>query len=92
MTVYLLDANTVSHLADRTSAFHEPAKRRLASVPEESEVAASILTLHELTYGFAYHPASSRVLSTVQEGQVRILPRTLAELEPRLAIENWVAA
>jgi predicted nucleic acid-binding protein len=145
MTLYLLDTNTVSYLADRASAFHEPAKHRLGSIPEESEVAISILTLYELTYGFVHDPARSRLLSIVREGQVRIVPlteagsevfaalkhayrrrtggrakalsrhnvdlilassaivegavlvsndalfRTLAELEPRLTVENWAA-
>lgn len=145
MTLYLLDTNTVSYLADHASAFHEPTKRRLGSVPEESGIAISILTLYELTYGFSHDPASSRLLSIVREGQVKVVPlteagaeafaalkhayrrrtggsgkavgrhnvdlvlassaivegavlvsndalfRTLAELDPRLTVENWAA-
>ncbi len=49
MTIYLLDTNTVSYLADHASAFHRPAERRLAEVPEDSEITISILTLYELT-------------------------------------------
>ena len=76
MATYLLDTNTISYLADRASAFHEPAKRRLLSLAEGSEMAISILTLYELAYGFQHDPAHSRLLSIVREEGVRIMPLT----------------
>ena|SRR3712207_6469218 len=74
MATYLLDINTISYLADHASVFHEPTKRRLMELPSESEVAISILTLYELTYGFFYGPAHTRLLSIVRDEQVRLVP------------------
>ena len=88
MTTYLLDTNTISYLADHASPFHQPAARRLAELPEESEIAISILTLYELTYGFFYDPVHSRLLSIVKEEPVRILPLTEAGTETFAALKH----
>jgi predicted nucleic acid-binding protein len=61
MATYLLDTNTISYLADHASPFHRPTTRRLAELPEESEIAVSLLTLYELTYGFLHDPAHGEV-------------------------------
>jgi predicted nucleic acid-binding protein len=78
MATYLLDTNTISYLADHASPFHPPAKRHLAGLPQECEIAVSILTLYELTYGFLYDPVHSRLLSILKEEPVRIVPLTEA--------------
>lgn len=88
MTTYLLDTNTISYLADRVSTFHEPTMRRLGDLPEESEVAISILTLYELTYGFFYDPAHSQLLAIVKEERVRIVPLTEAGSEIFAALKH----
>jgi predicted nucleic acid-binding protein len=78
MATYLLDTNTISYLADHASPFHPSAKRHLAGLPQECEIAVSILTLYELTYGFLYDPIHSRLLSILKEEPVRIVPLTEA--------------
>lgn len=88
MTTYLLDTNIVSYLADHASPFHQPASRRLAELPEGSEVTISILTLYELTYGFLYDPARSRLLSIVREEGVRIVPLDEAGAETFAALKH----
>ena len=72
MTLYLLDTNTISYLSDSDSPFHSRAKRRLGGLPSGDEGVISVLTLYELTYGFSYDPARSRLLSIVRAAQVRI--------------------
>ena len=88
MATYLLDTNTISYLADHASPFHQPTTRHLAELPEESEVAISLLTLYELTYGFFHDPAHSRLLSIVEEEQVRIVPLPSAGAEIFAALKH----
>jgi predicted nucleic acid-binding protein len=146
MVLYLLDTNTVSYLADHRSAFHRPMQQRLSSLAEGSEIAVSILTLYELTYGAFYGHSYVHLLSILESEQVVLMPlprtgaevfaavkhryrqhtgarekalgrhnvdfllastaiaesavlvsndgifRTLAELDPRLMVENWADA
>jgi predicted nucleic acid-binding protein len=81
MTIYLLDTNTISYLSDHASPFHGSAKQNLQKLLEDDEIAISILTLYELTYGFFFDPAQSRLLSIVREEQLRIVPLTEAGAE-----------
>jgi predicted nucleic acid-binding protein len=48
--------------------------RTLRGLPPGSEVAISVLTLYELTYGFLRNPAHSRLLSILGEERVAIVP------------------
>lgn len=88
MTLYLLDTNTISYLADHASPFHSPTKQRLQSLAEGSEIAISILTVYELTYGFLYDPAHSRLLSILKEEPVRVVPLTEAGTEPFATLKH----
>jgi predicted nucleic acid-binding protein len=82
MVLYLLDTNTVSYLADHSSAFHAQTMRRLSGLPEPSKVAISILTLYELTYGASYGRSHSPLLSILDAEQVGLiqLPRSGASI------------
>ena len=88
MAIYLLDTNTISYLADHASGFHEPTKRRLQAIAEDSEIAISILTLYELTYGLQYDPARSRLVSIVREEEVGIIPLSEAGAEIFAALKH----
>src|SRR3982750_850230 len=88
MLTYLLDTNIVSYLADRAPPFHQPTKRHLNELPQECEIAISILTLYELTYGFFYDPVHSRLLSILTEEPVRVVPLTEAAAETFAALKH----
>jgi predicted nucleic acid-binding protein len=50
MPTYLLDTNIVSYLADPSSPFHERVAAAIGSLPDDSRLAVSVLTLYELAY------------------------------------------
>ena len=45
MSTYLLDTNIISYLADPSSPFHERVKAAIGSLPDESRLVVSLLTL-----------------------------------------------
>jgi predicted nucleic acid-binding protein len=50
---YLLDTNIISYLTDPNSPHRETIKNKLFSLYESDNVAVSIITLYELSYGLA---------------------------------------
>jgi predicted nucleic acid-binding protein len=50
---YLLDTNIISYLLDRNSVFHTRITEKLASLPNESKIYISVMTLYEIEYGIA---------------------------------------
>jgi len=50
---YLLDTNIISYLTDPNSPHRETIKKKLFSLYESDNVAVSIITLYELSYGLA---------------------------------------
>ena len=82
MRTYLLDTNIVSYLADPSSPFHERVAQAIRSLPDESQLAVSLLTLYELAYGYARDPGHSRLLAILREAGVGVL----APSEPGAAI------
>ena len=50
-TIYLLDTNIISYLADPNSPYKDKIKKKLLSLSEDDVVSVSIITLYELSYG-----------------------------------------
>ena len=73
MRTYLLDTNIISYLADPDSAFHQQTADAVRSLPDESSLAISLLTLSELAYGYARDPGHSRLLTIIREEGIGVL-------------------
>src|SRR4051812_48963304 len=73
MRTYLLDTNIVSYLADPSSPFHERVADAILALPEEDQLAVSILTLYELSYGHLRSTSRSRLLAIVREEEFGVL-------------------
>lgn len=81
MRTYLLDTNIVSYLADPSSPFHERVADAIRSLPDESRLAISLLTLYELTYGQVRDPGRRHLLAIVREEGVGVLAPSEAGAE-----------
>jgi predicted nucleic acid-binding protein len=86
MQTYLLDTNIISYLADPSSPFHERVADAICSLPDESRLAISVLTLYELAYGYVRDPGRASLLIIVKEEGVAVLglPEAGAEVFARL--------
>ncbi len=73
MARHLLDTNVLSHLIDTASPAHAAAHARLAGLPDDDEVALSVLSLYELHHWFAYDPAALAPASEIV-GSFPVLP------------------
>lgn len=79
--IYLLDTNIVSYLADTSSAFHARVADAVRSLPDDSRLAISVLTLYELAYGQTRDRGRSRLLVIVREAGVSVLAPSEAGAE-----------
>ena len=73
MRTYLLDTNIISYLADPASAFHQQVADAVRSLPDESLLTISLLTLYELSYGYVRDPGHSRLLAIIREEGIGVL-------------------
>jgi predicted nucleic acid-binding protein len=73
MRTYLLDTNIISYLADPGSAFHHRTADAVRSLPDESRLTISLLTLYELAYGYVRDPGRSRLLAILREEGIGVL-------------------
>jgi predicted nucleic acid-binding protein len=81
MPTYLLDTNIVSYLADPSSAFHERVAAAIGSLPDDSRLAVSVLTLYELAYGQERGPAGRHLLAIIRDEGVGVLAPSEAGAE-----------
>jgi predicted nucleic acid-binding protein len=81
MPTYLLDTNIVSYLADPSSPFHERVAAAIGSLPADSRLAVSVLTLYELAYGHVRGPAGARLLAIIREEGLGVLAPSEAGAE-----------
>jgi predicted nucleic acid-binding protein len=81
MRIYLLDTNIISYLADPVSTFHHQVADTVRSLPDESLLTISLLTLYELAYGYVRDPGHSRLLAIIREEGIGVLAPSEAGAE-----------
>lgn len=81
MRTYLLDTNIISYLADPSSSFHDRVETAISSLPDESRLAISLLTLYELAYGYARDPGHARLLTIVRDEGIAVIAPSEAGAE-----------
>lgn len=67
-TIYLLDTNIISYLADPNSPYKDKIKNKLLSLSENDVVSVSIITLYELSYGLNTFEGTSENKSIFENG------------------------
>jgi predicted nucleic acid-binding protein len=88
MLSYLLDTNVISYLADPASPFHARTSEKVGSLPDESALAISVLTLYELAYGHTRDPGRARLLTIIRDAGVSVVAPTEAGAEVFAGLKN----
>jgi len=86
-TIYLLDTNIISYLADPNSPYKNKIKKKLLSLSEDDIVSVSIITLYELSYGLNTFEGTSENKFIFEDGlrfireYLDIYPLDIAEVD-----------
>lgn len=67
-TIYLLDTNIISYLADPNSPYKDKIKNKLLALSENDVVSVSIITLYELSYGLNTFEGTNENKSIFENG------------------------